>query len=351
MCVRNDKRLHRTIISQFLLLDIFRISSVSGTIFDVPGVINVKNLVKQYKKSDRKAVNDISFNVEEGELFTLLGPNGAGKTTTISILTTTLAKTSGEIIIHGYNIDIDPKSVRQQIGIIFQQPSLDLNLTAEENVRFHTILYGLYPFRPSYSMMPTSYKNKINELAEILEIKDEMFKPIKTFSGGMKRKLEIIRGLMHEPRVLFLDEPTTGLDPASRKTLWTYMQQIRKEKKITIFLTTHYLDEAEEADRVCILHHGKIITIGTPRKIKQDLIENYLLVDTEDKNKLFAELHNHNLRFEDGELVKVFIHDLSVQEIIQSIQTPLTTLETHIPTIEEAYLSIVAEEDKHETGN
>ncbi len=165
------------------------------------------------------------------------------------------------------------------MGIIFQNPSLDLNLTAEENIRLHSILYGLYPYRLSYTMMPNSYKKRVDELAKIIGIENEIHKQVKTFSGGMKRKLEIIRSLMHKPKVLFLDEPTNGLDPYSRKSLWEYLRDVRKKEKTTIFLTTHYLEEAEEADQVCIINHGKVVAIGSPKKIKKDsatLEEAYL---------------------------------------------------------------------------
>src|SRR5262245_55142304 len=153
-------------------------------------IIQVRELVKQYKKAERNAVDGISFEVMPGELFALLGPNGAGKTTTISILTTTLSATSGEVTIAGHDLRRDAATVRKHVGIIFQNPSLDLNLTAEENVRFHAVLYGLYPFRPAYSMMPKTYKDHIQSLAAILELDKDIFKPVKGFSGGMKRKLE-----------------------------------------------------------------------------------------------------------------------------------------------------------------
>lgn len=231
--------------------------------------IEVTDLVKKYKKSDKNAVDKISFAVNSGEFFAFLGPNGAGKTTTISMLTTTLAKTSGKVIIAGYDLDKNPQDVRQNIGVIFQNPSLDMNLTAEENIRFHSILYGLYSFAPTFSLMPKSYQDKVHELAKLIGIEKEVFKPIKTFSGGMKRKLEIIRSLMHNPKVLFLDEPTSGLDPISRKKLWQYISDVRKKEKTTIFLTTHYLEEAEDADRVAIIDKGKIVTINTPAKIKK----------------------------------------------------------------------------------
>lgn len=234
-------------------------------------IIQVENLVKRYRKADKNAVDGISFSVDKGEFFALLGPNGAGKTTIISMLTTTLSKTSGEVKIAGFDLDKNPNVVRARVGIIFQNPSLDKNLTAEENIRFHAVLYGLYPFRPSFGLMPKQYQKKVYELAEIVEIQDELNKPIKAFSGGMRRKLEIIRSLIHKPQVLFLDEPTTGLDPVSRKSLWAYLQKVRKEEKTTIFLTTHYLEEAEDADNVCIINHGKILKLGTPRQIKGKL--------------------------------------------------------------------------------
>src|SRR5260221_6193032 len=158
-------------------------------------IITVDHLLKKYKKAQSNAVDDISFNVNPGEFFCLLGPNGAGKTTTISILTTTLSKTSGEVKIAGFDLEKESAKVRSSVGIIFQNPSLDQNLTAEENIRLHVVLYGLYQFQPFYSLMPEEYRNRVEELADVLGIKSEMHKPIKTFSGGMKRKLEIIRSL------------------------------------------------------------------------------------------------------------------------------------------------------------
>lgn len=311
-------------------------------------IISVKNLVKRYKKAKINAVDDISFEVAEGEFFTFLGPNGAGKTTTISILTTTLSKTSGDVQIAGFDLDKDSSKVRQNVGIIFQNPSLDQNLTAEENIRFHTILYGLYPFRPTFSMMPDSYKKRVKELSDVLGLKGEIFNPIKTFSGGMKRKLEIIRSLMHKPKVLFLDEPTIGLDPLSRKNLWEYLKSVRKTEKTTIFLTTHYLDEAEEADHVCIINKGKIVSYGTPQQIKQRLIDEYLLLDAKDKDKLRAELNKLQLEFAEEDVFKVSVNHTGAQKIIQSIKTPLTLLKTHNPSLEEAYLEIIEERGSNE---
>lgn len=304
-------------------------------------VIEVKNLVKRYRKAKQNAVDDISFTVESGEFFALLGPNGAGKTTTISILTTTLTKTSGQLIVAGYNLDEDPSNVRRNIGVIFQKPSLDENLTAEENIRFHTVLYGLYPFRPTFGLMPHEYQNRVRELAQVLSLENEIFQPVKTFSGGMKRKLEIVRSLMHKPKVLFLDEPTSGLDPISRRNLWSYLRQVRESENTTVFLTTHYLEEAEESDHVCIINQGKIVALGTPHALKKDLIENYLIVDAADRDRLHTEIVKLNLGVEGDGPFQVNLNHHPAQKVIKSIETELTQLEIHTPTLEEAYLEIV----------
>lgn len=307
-------------------------------------IIEVTNLVKRYRKAEHNAVDDISFTVKEGSFFAFLGPNGAGKTTTISILTTTLSKTSGTVKIAGHDLDHEPEKVRRSIGVIFQQPSLDLNLTAEENIRLHAVIYGLYPFRPFFSMMPAAYKDKVRDLAHIVGISKELFHPIKTFSGGMKRKLEIIRSLIHNPHVLFLDEPTSGLDPVSRKNLWDYIQKVRRENKTTIFLTTHYLEEAEEAEEISIINHGKIVTHGTPDKIKQELVEEYITVDSATQPALIKELTTKKFKHEklaDGS-IKIDLQKKHPQEVIQNIHTTLSTLKIHTPTLEEAYVEIVA---------
>jgi ABC-2 type transport system ATP-binding protein len=304
-------------------------------------LVSVSHLIKRYAKAAENAVDDISFSIDRGHLFALLGPNGAGKTTTLSILTTTLAKTAGTITIAGYDIDKQAALVRQNIGVIFQNPSLDQNLTAEENVRFHAVLYGLYPFSPTFSLMPPAYRKTVTELAGILDIQSEIFKPIKTFSGGMKRKLEIIRGLMHHPKILFLDEPTTGLDPLSRKNLWEYLQGIRKSEKTTLFLTTHYLEEAENADNVCIINHGRIVAQGTAATIKRQLIEDYLMVDAKNRQQLKEELKKLHYPVSGDFPLKIPLDGKTAQEIIQSIRTPLSRLSIHSPTLEQAYLEII----------
>jgi ABC-2 type transport system ATP-binding protein len=304
--------------------------------------IVVTDLVKRYKGSELNAVDGISFSVRAGELFALLGPNGAGKTTTISILTTTLAPTSGVALIDGRDLATDPSGVRRAVGIIFQKPSLDLNLTAEENVRLHAILYGLVPYRPFFPLMPLAYRDRVRELSAILGIEKEMFKPVKTFSGGMKRKLEIVRSLMHRPRVLFLDEPTAGLDAASRRVLWDYLREVRAETHATVFLTTHYLDEAEDADRICILDKGKIVAEGTPAAVKQDLTHEYLVVDAADRDALRRELVARGVAHRETPLFEIPLDGLGAHALLKSIDTPLTTVRTVAPSLEDAYLKVLA---------
>lgn len=304
-------------------------------------IIELRNLTKRYKKSRRNAVDGISFEVSPGRFFALLGPNGAGKTTTISILTTTLRPTSGEARIAGYDVVREAARVREQVSIIFQNPSLDMNLTAEENVRIHAILHGLYPYRPTFGTMPEAYKRKVHELADLLGIKRDIFKPVKRFSGGMKRKLEIVRSLMRRPKVLFLDEPTTGLDAASRRSLWTYLREVQRDAGTTFFLTTHYLEEAEGADTVCIINHGRVVAFGKPAEIKADLLESYLVVDAQDRDRLRQELESIGVSFHEVPQFKIPMAIRDTHQLLKTIDTPLTMVRTHAPTLEEAYLEII----------
>lgn len=306
--------------------------------------ISVKNLVKEYKKARKNAVDDISFEVQEGEFFAFLGPNGAGKTTTISILTTILSKTSGTLNVAGFDIDTDEQKIRKNVGIIFQNPSLDLNLTAETNIRMHAFMWGLYAFKPSYSMMPEEYKKRVEELADILGIGEDLFKPLKTFSGGMKRKLEIVRSLMHDPKILFLDEPTTGLDPLSRKNLWEYLEKMRKDLGTTIFLTTHYLDEAENVDHLCVIDEGKIVFDGTPTRLKNKLL-NYQLNFTlahKPTDHIISLLKKYELELNSTGKYLIETKTASeAQEIITKINVPLLELNLLHPSLEEAYLKLI----------
>jgi len=231
-------------------------------------VIEVGDLVKHYRGAPFNALDGASFLVPAGTLFCLLGPNGAGKTTTTSILTTTLAPTSGRASIAGLDVVADQAQVRREVGIVFQQPTLDVNLTAEENIRLHAVLYGCYPWRPTWRLMAGAYRRQVTELAEILGLAGWLHRPVRTLSGGTRRKLEIVRALLPQPRVLFLDEPTAGLDPQTRRGLWAYLREARAERAVTMFLTTHYLEEAEAADAVCVLAGGRVIEYGSPADIK-----------------------------------------------------------------------------------
>ena len=280
-----------------------------------------------------------------GEFFTLLGPNGAGKTTTLSILTTTLAPTDGRARIEGLDVVADAAAVRQRVGIIFQRPSLDRNLTGEENVRFHAILYGLYPYAPGYRFMATGYRRQVEDWAQLLGLGRDIFRPVRTYSGGMLRKLEIVRSLVHRPAVLFLDEPTTGLDAPSRRALWSYLRDVRAANGTTIVLTSHYLEEAEQADRICIIDHGRVVSYGTPAAIKADLVEEFVLIDTAERDALRAELAQLRLPYSGDGPFRVELDGRGTHAVLKSIDTPLNVVQTHMPTLEDAYLEIVGRTD------
>jgi len=241
-------------------------------------LISVSNLVKVYKSRTGKriAVDHISFHVRKGEFFSFLGPNGAGKTTTIGMMVALLSPTSGKITIDDLDVVESPHQVRQRIGIIFQEPSLDDRLSAWENLEFHGRLYGISgPMR----------KKRGEFLLDVMGMMDRKNDLVRTFSGGMKRRLEIVRGLMHAPKLLILDEPTLGLDPHSRRTVWEYIHDVRKEVGMTVFLTTHYLEEADGSDRVGIINSGKIVALDTPSQLKKSLGPEVLNVHVNDRER------------------------------------------------------------------
>jgi ABC-2 type transport system ATP-binding protein len=216
-------------------------------------VISAKSVSKHF--GDIVAVDDISFEVKKGEIFAFLGPNGAGKSTTIKMLTTMLRPTAGDLRLAGHDVTKERDSARKAFGIVFQDPSLDEELSAYENMDLHGVLYGIPPKRR---------ERRIRELLELVELWSRQDSMVKTFSGGMRRRLEIARGLLHEPKILFLDEPTLGLDTQTRNLMWQYVKRLSDEKGMTIFFTTHYLDEAEEvAEKIAIIDHGKIVARGT----------------------------------------------------------------------------------------
>jgi len=309
------------------------------------GAIEVRNLVKRYRKSSRNAVDDVSFTVPDGQLFCLLGPNGAGKTTIVAILTTTLTPTSGDLLIAGHDLRTEQALVRRELGIVFQQPSLDLNLTAEENIRMHAVLYGLYPWRPLHRLMPAGYRRQVGDLAQVLGIADALGRRTRTLSGGMRRKLEIVRALLHRPRVLFLDEPTTGLDPESRRSLWTYLDGVRNRYGTTIFLTTHYLDEAESADSLCVLSNGRIVERGSPAELKARYTRPELLLEAPDRAALHRELVALGLDVAGTTQLRVPLAGRNAQHIIGALRTELTHFQIVTPTLEDTYLLLLDNHD------
>lgn len=222
-------------------------------------IISAQSLVKKF--GSITAVDNVSFEVAEGQIFAFLGPNGAGKSTTIKMLTTLLQPTSGSLKLAGYDVVTQQRLVRQSFGIVFQDPSVDEELTAYENMMLHAVLYGV---------SSSAAKKRVRELLELVELWERQKSPVKTFSGGMKRRLEIARGLLHHPKVLFLDEPTLGLDTQTRNLLWSYVRRLSQKEGMTVFFTTHYLEEAQQvADKIAIIDHGKIVASGTSQSLEK----------------------------------------------------------------------------------
>lgn len=244
-------------------------------------VIEVDHVTKQF--GDLKAVDDVSFSVKKGEVFALLGPNGAGKTTTIKMLTTLLRPTDGKIAVNGFDVAMEQDKVRHSFGIVFQDPSLDDELTAWENLEFHGVLYGV----------PKALRRqRIDELLKMVELNDRRNDLVKNFSGGMKRRLEIARGLVHHPAVLFLDEPTIGLDPQTRNHIWSSIANLNRNEGMTVFFTTHYMEEAARmANLIVVIDHGKVIAQGSPDELKQQ-------TSAESLEEAFLKLTGHGIREE-----------------------------------------------------
>jgi ABC-2 type transport system ATP-binding protein len=249
-------------------------------------MIRAKNLTKKF--GELTAVDDVSFEVKKGEIFAFLGPNGAGKTTTIKMLTTLLKPTGGAVDLDGLDPAVDPNGARRRFGIVFQDPSLDADLTAYENMEIHGVLYGV----------PRAERiERTERLLKLFELWDRRGDYVKKFSGGMKRRLEIARGLLHTPKILFLDEPTLGLDPQSRNLLWTHVQKLNETDGVTVFLTTHYMDEAERvAERIAIIDHGRIVASGTPQELKEQ-------TGTASLEEAFLALTGSSVRDEDASSV------------------------------------------------
>lgn len=299
-------------------------------------IIKINGLTKTFDKFT--AVDNIHFEIKEGEIFGFLGPNGAGKTTTLSMLSTLLTPTHGNAEVNGFDIVKERNNVRKSIGMVFQDPTLDEELTAYENMDFHGRLYNV----PSEIR-----KVKILELLKLVELDSRKDSLVKTFSGGMKRRLEIARGLLHEPKILFLDEPTLGLDPQTRNKLWDYIKKLNKEKGLTIILTTHYMDEADKlADKIAIIDKGKIIVSGTSNDLKNKIGGDVITLESPDTNKVSAVLKGciwcTSIKIH-GDKVTLNVDDAGkkISEIVSLANKnniKIDSIEIHKPSLEDVFL-------------
>lgn len=311
-------------------------------------IIQVDHLTKKFE--DFTAVNDISFEVREGEIFGFLGPNGAGKSTTIKTLCTLLQPTSGHIRVAGYDVEESPDVVRAMIGIVFQDNSLDSDLTAQENMDFHCMVYHI----------PRSERaERIRRLLDLMELTEFKDRRVKTFSGGMRRRLEIARGLLHEPRLMVLDEPTVGLDPQTRNYIWQYVRNLRKVHNTAIFMTTHYMDEAENCDRIAIIDKGQIVALDTPTNLKKMVGEDQIELTTRDNTRV-AEVIRTNYQMPVSEREgQVVIQVPSAEQFAPKLLAELpaltngVTIESlHIrrPSLEDVFLKLTGRTIREEEG-
>jgi ABC-2 type transport system ATP-binding protein len=298
----------------------------------LPPAIEVDELVKSYGEVD--AVRGVSFTVPPGEVFGFLGPNGAGKSTTINVLCTLARPTSGTARVNGFDVVAQRDAVRRQIGLVFQDPTLDGYLTAEQNLRFHAELYGIDP---------GVIGARMDQMLEMVDLADRRDRPVMTFSGGMKRRLEIARGLLHSPRVLFLDEPTIGLDPQTRSSIWRYIRALQEREGTTIFMTTHYMEEAELCDRIAIMDRGQIIVLDTPAALKAGIGADRVALGTSDDEAAVAALWN---RFgieatvaEGAVTFHVEAGEAFVPRLFAELDVGITSVAVSRPTLDDVFMA------------
>ena len=297
--------------------------------------IEVKNFTKKF--GDFVAVDNISFEVEEGSIFGFLGPNGAGKSTTINTLCTIQEKTSGDMKINGLDVSTQMAQVRNNIGIVFQDPTLDEKLTIEENLKLHCDFYNV----PKKEV-----KSRIDFVLDLVDLEQRRHSLVKNLSGGMKRRAEIARGLVHFPKVLFLDEPTTGLDPQTRSNVWEYIYKLQKEKKITIFLTTHYMEEAEICNKIAIIDKGKIIAFDTPFNLKKQYTSTIMRLESDQPEVIADFLDQHHMKYKkDGDLIVVSINDYDdFLQILSANKQYIKDLEVKKGSLNDVFLNITGKE-------
>ena len=295
-------------------------------------VISVSALAKRY--GEVEAVRGIDFEVARGETFGFLGPNGAGKTTTIKILCTLADATSGTARVAGYDALTERDSVRRNIGLVFQDTTLDSYLTAEQNLRFHAELYGV----PKAAAAP-----RMRQVMDMVGLWDRKDSLVSTYSGGMQRRLEIARGLLHAPHVLFLDEPTVGLDPQTRSSIWTYINDLKRREDITIFLTTHYMDEAEHCDRIAIIDHGKIVAIDTPEALKASVAKDRVQIHTADDRAAIAALADtfgiEAAMHEGAVTFSVASGEQFVPRLFAGFSVPIRAVSVSRPSLDDVFMS------------
>lgn len=298
-------------------------------------IIEVKDFTKKY--SDFTAVDNISFHVEEGTIFAFLGPNGAGKSTTINTLCTILDKTEGTLKINGNDVTEQKAKVRNDIGIVFQESTMDTKLTVEENLRLHCDFYNV----PRNEMA-----ERVDFALKLVDMQEWRKSPVGGLSGGMKRRVEIARGLVHYPKVLFLDEPTAGLDPQTRASIWDYICKLQKQKGITIFLTTHYMDEAEVSNKVAIIDHGKIVAFDTPFNLKKQHTSSSLKIKMRDNGAMQQYLSENSIKYKfEDELFKIFAPDMdSCLEIASVHKASILDIEISKGTLNDVFLAITGKE-------
>ena len=304
-------------------------------------IIEVEELSRKFKQL--VAVDKVSFKVKEAEIFGFLGPNGAGKTTTINILCTLLKPTSGRASINGFDVVRQQSRVRQQIGLVFQDPSLDDKLSGIQNLNFHAMVYNV----PS-----ALRKQRVEQVLRMVELWDRRNSFVETYSGGMKRRLELARGLLHRPRVLFLDEPTLGLDPQTRNRIWEYIIEMCRQEGTTIFLTTHYMDEAEKAGRIAIIDEGKIVALDTPKKLKKIVGQDIISVKTENDTRAIEEIrlrHQIEARSDGGGLTfSVKNGDEFLPEFIKGLRTKILSVNLRRPSLDDVFLKLTGREIRDE---
>lgn len=304
-------------------------------------IIKVENLAKKY--GELVAVDNISFSVAPGEIFGFLGPNGAGKTTTINILCTLTKPTSGGATVASFDVVHQQSQVRRAIGLVFQDPSLDEQLSGLQNLRFHAMVYNV----------PASIREqRIEQVLRMVELWDRRHSEVRTYSGGMKRRLELARGLLHHPKVLFLDEPTLGLDPQTRNRLWEYILDMRQQEGMTIFLTTHYMDEAEKADRLAIIDYGKLVAMDTPQRLKRIVGKDIISVKTDDNDKAAEEV---KLRYQidtrngsDGLIFEVNNGEEFLPTFIRESGSNILSVSLRHPTLDDVFLKLTGREIREE---